>query len=213
MTWNSRALPAARGRLSRYLGQLRQNLDAVGEQMREAVAHAVGRSVADGISEAVYETLVSHAAASAPQSPVARYATELSSPGGRNGDEPMCERQTDAALWRDRYRDDDPPPAIEEAEPHEVPSGANESRTRRWLQALAAGVQAAAWWLQRRRGPVSFGAALTVSTIAAVAALVGPLEPFAAMAASALGLASLLELLRAASQLLATSLSAASISA
>jgi hypothetical protein len=213
MSWTSTSLPAVRGRLARYLGQLRHNLDAVGEQMREAVAHAVGKSVAEAVSEAVYDALVSHASTPAPLSPAVRRSTELSTPAGRDWDD-MWERPADAALWRDPYPDDDEVPrGDEDRESGDAPSRSREPGTRRWRQALAAGVQAAAWWLRRPRGPVSLRAALTVATVVALAVLAGPFEPVAAVAASALGLASVLELLRAVSNLLAAHVSSAGIRA
>ena len=47
MTWDSSRTGFVRGKLARHLGRLQQHLDAVGEQVREAVATAVGRTVAE----------------------------------------------------------------------------------------------------------------------------------------------------------------------
>ena len=84
-----------------------------------------------------------------------------------------------------------------------------EQRSQRWHEALAVGVQAAAWWLRRQRGPVSLLTALTVGTIAGLAILVGPAGNAANLVASALGLAYLLDLMRSASSLLAANISPA----
>jgi hypothetical protein len=66
MTLTASMMQAFRGRLAGHLGQLRQRLDAVGEQACEAIANAIGRTVAEAVSEAVSDTLLPHTNSSSP---------------------------------------------------------------------------------------------------------------------------------------------------
>jgi hypothetical protein len=183
----------------------------VGEQVRESVANAVGRTVAEIVGDVVYDALVPRGDASSLSPRSGRHAVEPSSLPRRDYDESGWERQAEDALWRDRYRDDE----VDDDAPHsyrkldEPASDRREQRSRRWHEALVAGVQAAAWWLRRQRGPVSLLAALTVGAIASLTVLVGPAGNAANLVASALGLAYLLDLMRSASHLLAANLSSA----
>src|SRR5579875_1488133 len=137
MTWDSSRNWRVRGKLARHLGRLQQHLDAVGEQVREAVATAVGRTVAEAIGEAVFDALAPYGNPTGPES--------RSYPNGR--------RASDPSPWRDpygyesyddrRYDDDD------DAESEYRSSLGDEPHSRRWRRALAAGLQAAAWWLRR----------------------------------------------------------------
>lgn len=199
MTWNSTFLPAVRGRLARYLGQLRHNLDAVGAQMREAVAHAVGRTIAQAVTESVYDAFVIHSPCSSALQSSARGSPELSSLPERKWGEPTSERQTHTTLWHDPYSPDDEvedaPHFSMKAEPDDSPSAEGEPRARRWRQALAAGVQAASWWLRRQRGPASLLAALTVGVVAGLTVLACPDSLAANLVASTLDLVYLHELM------------------
>jgi hypothetical protein len=190
MTWDSSRSWPVRGKLARHLGRLQQHLDAVGEQVREAVATAVGRTVAEAIGEAVFDALAPYAGPSGTES---RYY-----PNGRPAGEP--------SPWRDPYGyesydnpryDDD-----EDADPEYRSSLRDEPRSRRWCRALAAGLQAAAWWLRRHPGQVSLMAALAVGTVAGLAVLAGHVSGIATLVLSALGLAYLLDLVRLSSSLL-----------
>jgi hypothetical protein len=106
MSWNSSPTPTIRGRLACHLGRLQQTLDAVGEQVREAIAHAVGRTAAEAIGEAVYEALC-------PREGAYRSFSHSSSYSGRAStrrawdDDPAWERDATRSDWRDRYDYDD----------------------------------------------------------------------------------------------------------
>jgi hypothetical protein len=201
MTWNSAPSPL-RGRLARHLGRLQQNLDAVGEQVREAVANAVGRTVAEAIGEAVYEALCPGAGSSRPLPRASGYSGQTSTPQ-RAWDEPGWRRAGDSSTWRDPYdyEDYDDPPYDDDLPPEETASRQDKSGAGRWGRAVAAGVQAAAWWLRRHPGQVSLLAALTVGTVAGLAVLAGHASGIAGLMASALGLAYLLDLMRSAGSL------------
>jgi hypothetical protein len=67
---------------------------------------------------------------------------------------------------------------------------------------MAAGLQAAAWWLRRHPGQVSLVAALAVGTVAGLAVLAGHASGLATLVMSALGLAYLVDLVCLSSDLL-----------
>jgi hypothetical protein len=78
----------------------------------------------------------------------------------------------------------------------------DEPRSRRRRRAMAAGLQAAAWWLRRHSGQVSLMAALAVGTVAGLAVLASHVSALATLMMSALGLAYLLDLVRLSRSLL-----------
>ncbi len=203
MSWDSSPTPPLRGRLARHLGRLQQSLDVVGEQARQAVASAVGRTMAEAIGEAVYETLRPRAGPSYPQ-PRSSWYADRSATGRRDWDEPAWRREADSSSWRDAYGYDDydDPRYDDDSEPEDASAPHDQLRARRWGRAVAAGLHAAAWWLRRHPGQVSLLAALTVGAIAGLAVLAGHVSGIAGLVASALGLAYLLDLVRSASPLL-----------
>lgn len=195
--------PPVRGRLARHLGRLQQSLDVVGEQVRPAVASAVGRTMAEAIGEAVYEALRPRAGPSSPQ-PRSCWYSDRSATGRRDWDELAWRREADSPSWRDAhdYDDYDDPPYDDDAEPDDTSSSHDPLRARRWGRAVAAGLHAAAWWLRRHPGQVSLLAALTVGAVVGLTVLAGPVRGIAGRVTSALGLAYLLDLVRSASTLL-----------
>ena len=88
MTCNSAMLPAVRGRLARYLGQLRHHLDAVGEQARRPSPTRSAAPWPKPSARRVYDALLPQAntAATLPRS-ASRPAELFSSsrPSGRAG--------------------------------------------------------------------------------------------------------------------------------
>jgi hypothetical protein len=201
MPWDSSPMSAIRGRLARHLGRLQQNLDAVGEQVREAIAHAVGRTAAEAIGEAVYEALCSP---DGPSGSASRYTprySDHSSYPRRAWDEPEWRRDAARSYERDPYDYDDDPRYNDDLEPEDRSALPDGCRARHWHRAIAAGLQAAAWWLRRHPGQVSLLAALAVGAVAGLAVLAGHISGIAGVIASALGLAYLLDLMRSASTL------------
>jgi hypothetical protein len=199
MTWDSSRNWPVRGKLARHLGRLQQHLDAVGEQVREAVATAVGRTVAEVIGEAVYDALTPYLDPSGAASRSFSRYVERSSRTQQDWDDPAGRRDGGSSPWRDPYAYDS---YDDDAEAEYRSSPRDEPRSRRWWRAMAAGLQAAAWWLRRHPGQVSLMAALAVGTVTGLAVLAGHVSGIATLVMSVLGLAYLLELVRLSSSLL-----------
>jgi hypothetical protein len=188
MTWDSSRSWPVRGKLARHLGRLQQHLDAVGEQVREAVATAVGRTVAEAVGEAVFDALAPYAGPS----------------GTESRHYPAWRRDAGSSSWRDPYSYDnyEDPRYEDDADSEYRSSLCDEPRARRWRRAIAAGLQAAAWWLRRHPRQVSLMAALAVGALAGLAVLASHVSALATLVMSALGLAYLLDLVRLSSSLL-----------
>jgi hypothetical protein len=97
---------------------------------------------------------------------------------------------------------------IDEPEPEPGPEPEPEPETprvSRWRQALAVGLRAAAWWLQRWTGGSAISVAVGIGATATVVVLAGgPLTVAGAgLLASALGLSSLVALIHSGAALLA----------
>jgi hypothetical protein len=197
---SSRSWPV-RGKLARHLGRLQQHLDSVGEQVREAVATAVGRTVAEAVGEAVYDALVPYRDPSGPESRYYSRYTDHPSRPPQDWNDPAWRHAGEPSPWRDRY-DPHGDSGYDDDEPEDRPSCRAAPRARRWRRAMAAGLQAAAWWLRRHPGQVSLMAALAVGTVAGLAVLAGHVSSIATLVMSALGLAYLLDLVRLSSALL-----------
>ena len=140
----SRALVPARRLLSAHLDRLRQTLDSLGQQLREALARAVAQTVQEAVREAV------HAALDAPPPDPRRtgHAAWLTqrNPGLWEGpDDPALDDLDD-----DRWLDDEDD--VRRPAPGQPPA---EPRSARCARALAVGCQAAAWWLRRQPGRLS----------------------------------------------------------
>jgi hypothetical protein len=172
--------------------------------VREAVSNAVGSTVAEAVGEAVYEALAPYADLSEPESRHYSRYTDRSPQAGQDWNDPAWGRTGDRSPWRDPYGNDnyDDPRYDDDDESENRSSLSNEPRVRRWRQAMAAGLQAAAWWLRRHPGQVSLVAALAVGSVAGLAVLAGSVGGIATWVMSALGLAYLLDLVRLSSALL-----------
>ena len=149
----SRALVPARRLLAAHLDRLRQTLDSLGQQLREALARAVAQTVEGAVREAV------HTALDAP--PPDHRLTGRSAWMPRRGPA-LWEQPDDRDLddLDDRWRDDED----EVRRPASTPQG--EPRSARCVRALAVGCQAAAWWFCRQAGRCSTVAALGVGVAA-----------------------------------------------
>jgi hypothetical protein len=199
MTWDSSRSWPVRGKLARHLGRLQQHLDAVGEQVREAVATAVGRTVAEAVGEAVYDALTPYMDPSGAASRYCSRYAERSSRTQQDWDDPAWRRDASSSNWRDPYAYDS---YDDDTDTEYRSSLRDEPRSRRWRRAIAAGLQAAAWWLRRHPGHVSLVAALAVGTAAGLAVLAGHVSGIATLVMSTLGLAYLLDLVRLSCSLL-----------
>ncbi len=203
MTWDTSRTGPVRGKLARHLGRLQQHLDAVGEQVREAIANAVGRTVAEAVGEAVYDALCPRDGSFRSLPPSSSSYGHAATPR-RAWEESDWPRDAARSPWRDPYGYDDYAEARYDDDPEgeDTSSLADEPRVRRWRRALAAGLQAASWWLRRHPGQVSLVAALAVGCAAGLTVLAGHVSGIASVVLSALGLAYLLDLMRSANSLL-----------
>jgi hypothetical protein len=195
-------LTPARRSLGDHLGRLRRSFDSLAEQVREAIARAIGRTVAEAVSEAVDAALAPAEDSFPPAHPT--YPSRRPSRPWEDSDESRWGRQEeDHNPYRRAYADDPAdrdPYADDLDEPAEAPG----PRRGRLGRALAAGLQAAGWWLNRHPGRLSVVVAVGLGVAAAAAALVrdtaaGP----AGLVAAALGLLALDGLVRSGSDLMA----------
>jgi hypothetical protein len=169
-----------------HLDHLRCTIDALAGRLRDAVAQAVGQSVAGTVHEVVRALLA--AGPPEPESPYAAARAPEPSAWWRDEQDrrwPVAR----ASPWSDPYDDEEQPDGFNSSMPPD------DAEPARWSRALAAGFETAAWWLRRQVGKPSLLAALAVGLIfAGLAWLVGP-----HLAGSALALAALTGLIRLAS--------------
>jgi hypothetical protein len=136
LRWAARAARALAGHVNR----LRATLDPLAARLREAVARAVGQSVADAALDAVHALL-----AEAPAEPFPAAATSYARPSPHLWQDPEYRA---APSWRDDPDDMYRPPPDEDDEEvwrEGAPAAPPAPAGRRWGLALAVGCQAAAW--------------------------------------------------------------------
>jgi hypothetical protein len=168
------------------LDRLCTTLDALSERLRDAVAQAIGQSIAGTVQEAVYAVLgeSGHAAevsGASPWSKAAPASTWGYSEDWSDPDSPWAERG----------------PPERSLQPPAICPPSNPEPTR-WHQALAVGCEAAAWWLRSQFGRLSAWAAVAVGLAAAATARLAG----ARRAASLLSLLALTETVHAGAALL-----------
>ena len=194
---SSNSWPARAGRsLSGHLDRLRRRVDDLRERLREAVAHALGEVVAGAVQEAAHAVL-----ADLPARPDAPGRRPWSRDPPPLWHEPLDRHPQDEPddPWYDAEGGEDDRDEDDDGEPLESVRrpAAGVTRPARWCVALAAGCQAAAWWLRRPNGRHPVLTALGVALAGgAVAYLGGPLA-----AAGAVLAGSVLRLARLADQL------------
>ena len=187
-----RRLHPARRALSRHVQRLRQALDGLSERLREGVALAIGQTVAAAVHEAVQTVLDEP-----PDHTTAPYYRTASPPA--------------RSLWGTRERpswDDDLDEPLPEDDDDYAPAGQADreaSPSVRWPAAVAAGLQAAAWWLRRQAGRCSLVMASGIGLLTALGAYAGGSVAVAGMglAGAALSLLSLAQTVQASVGLLA----------
>jgi hypothetical protein len=150
----SRALVPARRLLSAHLDRLRQTLESLGQQLREALARAVAQTIEGAVREAV------HTALDDPPSDRRLIGRSAWLPK-RNPD--LWEEPEDPNLddLDDRWPDNED----DVRRPASVTPPA-EPRSARCVRALAVGCQATAWLLRRQSGRFSSVVALGVGLAA-----------------------------------------------
>jgi hypothetical protein len=189
------------------IGRLHGSLEHLAGEVRAAIARAVGQATGEAAREALRVILDGP-----PERPgygdrsddreggwgqSRRPTWPTTRPYDPYGRDPY-ERDPDDDLDEEHQRryagDEDDPPTDQPAAPR---------RQGRWSRAVAAGCQAAAWWLRRHPGPFALVAAAGIGLAAGVVTLVSsPLVAGAtAAAASALGLLALADAACSASDL------------
>ncbi len=178
--------PAGRS-LTFHVNRLKARLDELRERLRETAARLLGETVA-GVVEQTVRNLLTMPVTTAPP-PVYRPRDYRAPPGWADPDSAdyLYDPHDPHGIYRREEfeeREPEPEPA---AEPAESP------RVSRWRQALAIGLRAAAWWLQRWTGGSSLGVALGLGITATAVVLAGGPATVAGagLLASALGLTGL----------------------
>jgi hypothetical protein len=183
--------------LTFHVDRLQSKLDELRERLREAASRLLGETMGDVVQQVVHGLLAApgHDPIPAYQPrDYPEYEPREYEPGDYPSDIPSWRQSAASERYCEpssAYRRDDPedfPPAPPEPEPElETP------RVSRWRRALAVGLRAASWWMQRRTGRSSLAAALGIgATATAVMLAGGPLTwAGAGLAVSALSLAGL----------------------
>jgi hypothetical protein len=203
MTRFSSALCRARRSLGGHLARLRRSFDTMAEQVRDAIARAIGRTAAEAITEAV------HAALSERDG----MPTLLPAPSRSSSRPHALWDGPDERRWTDdrndlhksgRYADDDGLADDEDLDDDGAPDSQPTPHTSLVSRALAVGCRATAYWLDQHPGPFSLIAAVGVGVAAGVTILItGPsLTCASGVAASAFSLLALVDALRSGTALL-----------
>jgi len=163
-----------RNLLAEHLARLTETLEHLDERLRDGIASAIGQTIASAIREALLVLLSQET--DAPRFPP-RYQERASTWDDRDrrmyADDPEAERYWWEEQEEQRWPTDRTAP--ERLGPQEVPQA--EAKPRRWISALAAGWQAATWWL--RKPPRRFQVLTAVGVGLAVAAVALVAGPFA----------------------------------
>ena len=161
-SWRSLIDPG--GRLSRSLDRLRLTLDAIGTRLREAVAAAVGDTVASVVRTTVRDLLDDPPTYPAPPH---RSLNPAQPPWGRSD-------ELDEMPWFD---EPDPDSSPDHRDNRPLAGAGDPAEPSRWPRALAHGVHATVAWLRRHDRPVL--TAVVVGLLTALATYAG--GPWAAV--------------------------------
>jgi hypothetical protein len=164
-----------------HLDRLRQTLDALTTRLRAAVAEAVSQAAAGVVRDTIQGMLADPAVRERPRyradyGPRRNSWDDYDGPGpyGHDPERPYRHDPDRPYGYREtRYDDDDD--VYDSPSPRRPPTNP-ESRNltpSRWSQALAAGLRAAAWWLQDRTGMTACLVALGIGSSASLAFLFG----------------------------------------
>jgi hypothetical protein len=172
--------------LGRHLGRLNRALSSLGDRVREAVSEAVGASVDGAVREAV-RGMLDGPASPPPLRPPRRGPPSAQAPLWDRPDEYSGPPERD---YGEPWQDNPYEPSHHDWEESDSGEAPQPPRPSRWPAALAAGLQAAAWWLRRAGRPTLLAAAGAGLLAALTAWAWGPLA-LAGLAGSALALAAL----------------------
>jgi hypothetical protein len=154
--------------VARRLDQLHNSLDALGDRLRRAVADAVAESLGGWIRDAFLTTLDRLAGRPSDPAPWSPPRRRWGEPQERDRLDERDERE----LWHDEAGWDEEPEPGDEPPPQPVhpPPG-------RFDLSLAAGLQAAAWWVRsaaRGRPLLTTLAILAIASLVSLAAFAVP---------------------------------------
>jgi hypothetical protein len=182
--------PAGRS-LDYHVSRLKARLDEMRERIRETAARLLGETVANVVEQTVRNLLTMPVTTERP--PVYRSRDYRAPPSWADPDSPdyLYDPHDPHGIYRRDELDEPEPEPEPETEPEESP------RVSRWRQALAIGLRAAAWWLQRWTGGSSLGVALGLGITATAVVLAGGPATMAGagLLASALGLTGLVAII------------------
>src|SRR5262245_52469218 len=134
--------------LGPHLAGLRDTLEGLAERLRAAVAGAVGGAVAGAVREAVHALLAERGRRDPAPLALDYEDPEPRAPSWGRRDEQQPWRRPAASREEGGF-DDDFDCEEQASPPKPDPEPA---RRLRWCAAVAAGLQAAAWWLRRKAG-------------------------------------------------------------
>ena len=166
--------------LARHLSHLRQTLDDLRERLSNSLAHAIGQAVADAVREAVQVVLADSSFHTALPNYRA-YQPTRSSPLWNDLEEGEREREC-TGLWPEQEDDLDGTALSSEPE---------HPKQARIGQAIVLGLQAAAWWLKRKKDRFPVLSALGLALVITWAVYAGGPMAGVGLMGSGLGLISL----------------------
>jgi hypothetical protein len=169
--------------LTRHLRRLCSTLEALASRVHAAVAEAISQSAAGALREAV------EAALAGADDPTARAPITYPAPRPSGG-HPAWWRDPDRAEWDDGDPYDEPQEEYGGPGPGPGARAEGTPRAPRWRSALAAGLQAAAFYLKRWPARLSWPWAVGLGLVAGAAVYLGgpPVALGFGLAGSALGL-------------------------
>jgi hypothetical protein len=179
------------GRITaRRLDQLHSTLDALGDRLRQAVAEAVAESLGGWIRDAFLTTLEQISGHVSDPNREASLIPQRRWQGPGRWEEPSRRIERDDAdereIWpasyereysRDSYDEREPDETDRFEEPTQAPSQATSDRL---ALSLAAGLQAAAWWLRRAAQRRPLLSLTGIGLLVGLAALMAPVLTTAA---------------------------------
>jgi hypothetical protein len=178
-------MPTVRRSLADRLQRLSSNFDSLGHQLRDEIATAVGKAIAEAVSDAIRSVLgngqENHLSPSRRGWPQEQPRPLWDQPHQRDQD-PWAAPADDPWLLENRYEsecDEDVDPEPPSSTPSSTP------RLRSWVAALTTGWQAGLWWLKRQQGKAPVLTTLAVGLAAGLVILAA--GPVAAAAVSAVG--------------------------
>ena len=178
--------PIVRRSLADRLQRLSSNFDSLGHQLRDEIATAVGKAIAEAVSDALRSVLGTstdgHPAALSSELAPGTESAAVGTTRASASYDPWAEPTDDPWLLENRYE----PEQDEDSDPEPTTSASSgKARMRSWLTALATGWRAGVWWLKRQRGKAPVLTTVAVGLAAGLVILAA--GPLTAAGVSAVG--------------------------